>query len=274
MFANVLIGLREGLEAALIVAILVAYLVKLDQRAALPRLWLGVALAILLAFGTGAVLFLTGSALPDHAEEVFAGSMSVLAAGLITWMVFWMAANARHIRTRLHGEIDRALLGNAWLLTFIAFAAVAREGLETALFLWAGVRAAGDSADALVGALIGLAVAVLLGVLIYRGALRLNLATLFTWTGVGLIVVAAGVLAHGIGDLQAAGVLPLLTSTAFDVSAQIPPEGWLGTLLKGSISFTPDPSALQVVVWTGYVVVALAFYARTVTARSAKGARA
>ena len=262
MFANFLIGLREGLEAALIVAILVAYLVKLDQRSALPRLWAGVGLAILLAFGFGAFLTVTSQTLSDEAAEAFGGIMSVLAAALITWMIFWMATHAKAIRSHLHGEVDRALMGNAWMLTFIAFVAVAREGLETALFLWAGIRSTGSSTDPLLGALLGLAVAVVIGILIYRGALRLNLSTLFTWTGIGLIIVAAGVLAYGVHELQEVGILPFLETHAFDVSATIPPESWYGTLLRGSINFTPTPSWLQVVVWFAYVIPTLILYVK------------
>lgn len=269
MFANYLIGLREGLEAALIVAILVAYLVKLDQRAALPRLWAGVGLAILLSIGFGAILTLTSESLSEKAAEAFAGTMSILAAGLITWMIFWMAKNARAIKQQLHGQVDKALLGSAWMMTFIAFAAVAREGLETALFLWAGIRSTGSSTDPIIGAILGLATSVVIGVLIYRGALRLNLSTLFTWTGIALIIVAAGVLAYGIHEWQEVGILPLLETKAFDVSAAIPPDSWYGTVLRGSINFTPTPSWLQVIVWFAYVIPTLTIYLKITNRRPA-----
>lgn len=264
MLANYLIGLREGLEAALIVAILVAYLVKLDQRRTLARLWIGVALAIVLALGVGAFLTFASQALTFQAQETFGGVMSIAAAALITWMIFWMAAHARTLRTHLHGEVDRALVGGAWMLTLIAFLAVAREGIETALFLWAGIRASGTTSTPLLGALLGLATAVIIGVLIYRGAVRLNLARLFTWTGFALIVVAAGVLAYGIHDLQEAGVLPGLNNIAFDVSAQIPPTSWYGTVLKGTVNFSPSTTWLQFVAWWAYLVVTLALYVRVV----------
>lgn len=264
MFANYLIGLREGLEAALVVAILVAYLVRLDQRAALPRLWLGVALAVALSMGVGAFLQLTSQTLTFEAQETFGGVMSVLAAGLITWMVFWMAKHAHTITAHLHGEVDKALLGRAWVLTFIAFMAVAREGIETALFLWAGIRASGSTSTPLLGALLGLATAVVIGVLIYRGALRLNLARLFTWTGVALIVVAAGVLAYGVHDLQEAGILPGLHALAFDVSEQIPPGSWYGSVLKGTVNFSPATTWLELAVWWAYLVPTLALYIRVI----------
>ena len=170
MFANYLIGLREGLEASLVVAILVAYIVKLDQRSLLPRLWAGIGLAVLLAMGAGAFLQLTSQTLTFEAQEAFGGFMSILAVALITWMVFWMAKRAHAIKGHLHGEVDKALLGGAWTLSFVAFVAVAREGLETALFLWAGIQSSGTTAAPLIGATLGLATAVLIGVLIYRGA--------------------------------------------------------------------------------------------------------
>jgi high-affinity iron transporter len=267
MFANYLIGLREGLEASLIVAILVAYLVKIDQRRTLPRLWLGVGLAVLLSMGVGAFLEITSQELTFQAQETFGGVMSVIAAGLITWMVFWMAKHAHELRGHLHGEIDRALAGSAWMLTFIAFMAVAREGIETALFLWAGIRSTGSSTSPLLGALLGLATAILIGILIYRGAVRLNLAKLFTWTGIALIVVAAGVLAYGVHDLQESGVLPGLNTLAFDVSAQIPPGSWYGTLLKGTINFSPATTWLELVAWVAYLVPTLFLYLRVIRQR-------
>lgn len=262
MFANYLIGLREGLEAALIVAILVAYLVGLDRRRDLPKLWAGVGLAILLSMGTGAFLHITSQTLTFEAQEMFGGVMSIIAAGLITWMIFWMAKHARGIKAHLHGEVDRALLGSAWMLTFIAFMAVAREGIETALFLWAGIRASGSTAVPITGALLGLATSVVIGVLIYKGAVRLNLGKLFTITGYALIVVAAGVLAYGVHDLQEAGVLPGLNTLAFDVSSAIPPGSWYGTLLKGTINFSPATTWLEAIVWIAYIVPTLVLYTR------------
>jgi len=264
VFANFLIGLREGLEAALVVAILVSYLVKLDQRGALPRLWFGVGLAIVLSMATGAFLHFTSQTLTFEAQETFGGIMSVLAAGVITWMIFWMGSHARGLKAHLHGEVDKALLGGAWTLTFVAFLAVAREGIETALFLWAGIRASGSSAVPITGALLGLATSVVIGMLIYKGVSRLNVSKLFTVTGYLLIVVAAGVLAYGVHDLQEAGILPGLTNVAFDVSAQIPPGSWYGTLLKGTINFSPATTWFELSIWVIYVVPTLILYSRIV----------
>lgn len=262
MFSNFLIGLREGLEAALIVAILVAYLVRLGQRRMLPRLWFGVGLAVLLALATGAFLHLTSQTLTFQAQETFGGVMSICAAALITWMVFWMATRAQGLKAHLHGEVDRALTRSAKAIAVIAFVAVAREGIETALFLWAGIRASGSTVVPIAGGLLGLATAIAVGVLIYAGALRLNLSRMFTYTGFALIVVAAGVLAYGVHDLQEAGVLPGLTNFAFDVSAQIPPSSWYGTLLKATVSFSPATTWLELCVWLAYLATALTLYVR------------
>lgn len=268
MFANYLIGLREGLEAALIVGILVAYVVKLNQRHLLPRLWAGIGLAILLALGAGAILTFTSQSLSFEAQEAFGGFMSIFAVVLITWMIFWMAGHARFIKGHLQSEVDKALLGSAWTLTFIAFIAVAREGLETALFLWAGINASGTSTEPVIGAVLGLLTAVVIGYIIYRGAVRLDLGRLFAWTGAGLVVVAAGVLAYGVHDLQEAGVLPGLHNLAFDVSSTIPPSSWYGTLLKGTFNFSPATTWLELVVWIAYLVPTMTLFLLKVRKRS------
>lgn len=260
MFANFLIGLREGLEAALIVAILLAYLVRLDRRDLISRIWVGVAAAVVLSIAFAAVLYLTGQELPETAEMVFAGATTIVAVGFITWMIFWMAKHSREIRTHLHGEIDKALDGGIWGLIIIAFVAVLREGLETALFLFAGFQSSEGAGYAVGGALLGLAVAVVFGVLIYRGALKVNLASLFAWTGALLIVVAAGLLAYGLHEFQEAGLLPGAEDIAFDVSATIPPESWYGSVLKGLFSFRPETTWLMVAAWVSYLVVVLGLY--------------
>lgn len=267
MFANYLIGLREGLEAALVVSILIAYVVRIGQRQLLPRLWAGIILAIALSLGVGAFLQLTSQTLTFEAQEAFGGTMSIIAAGLITWMIFWMAKNARYIRSHLEGQIDNALLGGAWTLTIVAFMSVGREGLETALFLWAGIQASGSTVAPIVGAVLGLATAVVIGFVVYRGAMRINIAKLFTWTGALLIIVAAGVLAYGVHDLQEAGILPGLHNLAFDVSATIPPSSWYGTLLKGVFNFSPATTWLEFVVWWAYVIPTMAFYIRMIRRR-------
>ncbi|WP_306320892.1 MULTISPECIES: iron uptake transporter permease EfeU [unclassified Streptomyces] len=261
MFANYLIGLREGLEASLVVCILVAYLVKTERRDALKPVWAGVGVAILLSLGFGAGLEFGSQELTFQAQEALGGSLSIVAVGLVTWMVFWMRRTARHLKAELHGKLDSALRMGTVALVVTAFLAVGREGLETSLFVWTAVHATSNgTTDPVIGALLGLATAVVLGWLFYRGALRINLAKFFTWTGGMLVVVAAGVLAYGFHDLQEAGFIGGLNDLAFDISSTISPDGWLGTLLKGVFNFQPDPTVLQVAVWFVYLVPTLALF--------------
>ena len=268
MFANFLIGLREGLEAALVVGILVAYLVRTERTHLLRWVWAGVAVAVTVSVAFGAALTYGPKGLSFEAQELIGGSLSIVAVALITWMIFGMARTARTLRADLHARMDTAATAGPVAVGVMALLAVGREGLETALFLWAGVRATGNTTDPLVGALLGLAVAVVLGYLVTKGAVRLDLAKFFTWTAVLLIVVAAGVLSYGIHDLQEAGVLPGLNSLAFDVSAQIPPSSWYGTLLKGTINFSPATTWLEAVAWLAYMAAVLPLFLRTVRVRA------
>ncbi len=253
MFANFLIGMREGLEAALVVGILVAYLVKTDRRHLLPRIWLGVGAAVVISFGFGALLTFGPRGLTFEAQEAIGGTLSIVAVGFVTWMIFWMARQARNIKGELESRIDEASTGGI-SLTILALLAVGREGLETALFIWAATKATGETIAPLIGASLGLVVAVVLGVLVYRGALHLDLRRFFTWTGAFLVVVAAGVVSYGVHDLQEAGILPGLHDVAFDVSDTIPPGSWYGTLLKGTVNFNPRTTWLQLVCWLAYLV--------------------
>ncbi|MGW4674392.1 iron uptake transporter permease EfeU [Streptomyces sp. NPDC004324] len=260
MFGNYLIGLREGLEASLVVCILVAYLVKTGNRRRLRPVWAGVALAVALSLAFGALLQFGSSTLTFQAKEALGGSLSVLSVALVTWMVFWMRRTARHLRRELQGKLDAALAVGTGALVVTSFFAVGREGLETSLFIWTAVQATDDGVRPLVGALLGLATSVVLGWLFYKGALKIDLAKFFRWTGAMVVVVAAGVLAYGIHDLQEADLLPGLRSLAFDITTTIPPDSWYGTLLKGVFNFQPDPTVLQAVVWAVYVVPVMAFF--------------
>lgn len=260
MIANYLIGLREGLEAALVVSILVAYLVKAGRRDRLAPVWLGVLAAVGLSLVFGALLTFTSSQLSFQAQEAFGGILSIVAVGFVTWMVFWMRRTARSLSTELRGKMQSALAMGTGALVLTSFLAVGREGLETALFIWSAVQATGSSTSPVVGAALGLLSAVVLGYLFYRGAVRINLATFFRWTGLVLVVVAAGVLAYGVHDLQEAGVLPGLNRLAFDVSGAVPPDSWYATLLKGTVNFSPATTWLQAIAWLVYVVPVLALF--------------
>ena len=260
--ANSLIALREGLEAALVVSIIVAYLVKADRRNALPKLWIGVGLAALLPLATGAILTWGPKTLTFQAQEILGGTLSFVAVGLVTWMIFWMGKNARELKGELEGSLSRTLSGDGsgWGVVWIAVVAVGREGVETALFIWATVRSSIETStmQTTAGVVTGLALAIGLGVLIYQGAVRINFRIFFATTGYFLVVVAAGIVAYGVGDFQEAGVLPGIMSHAWDLSAHLPdsasPLYWLYVLLQAMFQLNLQPTVLQVVGWCLYIV--------------------
>jgi high-affinity iron transporter len=278
VLANYLIGLREGLEAALVVSILVAYLVKSDRRQLLPRIWLGVGLAVAVSLAFGAALTFGPRGLSFKAQEGIGGTLSIVAVGFVTWMIFWMARAARSLGGELRGRIDDAAEGGRWSLAAVAVLAVGREGLETALFLWAATKAGtrdtvGDVTptwEPLLGAALGILTAVALGYLIYRGAITINLSKFFTWTGAFLILVAAGVLAYGFHDLQEARFLPGLDDLAFDVSDTVDVNSWYGTVLKGVFNFSPATTKLEATAWLVYAVPVLFLFLLSVRRRTAK----
>jgi len=291
LLGTFIIGLREGLEAALVVGILIAYVRKLGRADVLWRLWSGVGLAVLGSLAIGAALTFGTYGLTFQAQEAIGGTLSLVAVAMVTWMIFWMQRTARSLRGELESGVDRALTGAGWSLALIGFISVAREGLETALFVWSAVRASDDAPTAWLGAVAGLLAAVVLGWLVYRGALRLNLATFFTWTGALLILVAAGVLAYGVHDLQEAGFLPGpfvpvpadaggLAATmygeaawAFRVPDVIAPDSLLAAVLKGTVGFAPEMTKLEVLAWLVYLPVTAACYAAAIL-RARSGASA
>ena len=247
MFANYLIGLREGLEASLVVSILVAYLVKTGRRDRIAPVAVGVATAVVLSAAFGALLTYTSADVLQSFEsrEIFGGTLSIVAVVFVTWMIFWMRRAARGMRAELSGSLDAALALGAFAVAMTAFIAVAREGLETTLFFWSAVQAAGSTFSPVLGFTLGIATSIVIAWLLYRRSVTLNLARFFTWTGAGLVVVAAGVLAYGVHDLQEGGVLGGLNTLAFDVSAQVPPSSWYGTLLKGTSTSRPRPPSCR-----------------------------
>ena len=267
-FPNFLIGLREGLEGGLVVSILLAALAKLPapdtdrgRRSPAP-IWLGVLAAVMLAGSFAAVLTFSTDLLSGSGREALGGVLSVLAVGLVTAMVFWMRRAAAGLSRQLRGEVAQAAALGAGALALTAFLAVGREGLETTLFLWTAVRASGSTLAPLIGAGIGLSVAVALCWLLYRQAVRINLGVFFTRTALLLIVIAAGVLSYGLGDLQEAGLLPGRRWIAFDLSAHVNPDSWWMSILTGITNLAPKMTVLQVAAWLAYLgVVVCAFHA-------------
>jgi high-affinity iron transporter len=260
MLSTFVIALREGLEAALIVGILVAYIVRTDRRHLLKPLWTGVAAAILASLALGAILSFTSAELTSRGEELFAGATSFIAVGLVTWMVFWMKRTARTLRDQLHGKVDSAITGGSISLALVAFFAVVREGLETALFIYTNFKTVGAASSATVGLVLGLALAVALGYLIYNRSVKINLSKFFTITGVALIIVAAGVLSYGIHEFQELGFLPGPDTFIWDVTPWIAKESILGSVLGGTIGFDTTTSFLQFFAWAGYLIAVLTPY--------------
>ena len=268
MLANALIGLREGLEAGLVVGILVAFLNKLDRRDVLPKLWIGIAAAIVISLGVGALLTFGPYGLTTQAQEALGGSLSIVAVGLVTWMIFWMARHARHLKGELQGQLATALASSAAAIVVLGIISVGREGVETALFVWASINSSGQALLGSIGALLGILASVVISYLIYRGFVRINLSRFFFWTGLFLVLVAAGVFAYGLGDLQEAGILPA-GAAAYNLNAIIPASSWYGTLLGGIFQFKADPSWLQVIGWVAYAAVVLTLFLRVSLAKKA-----
>ncbi|MEV6830297.1 iron uptake transporter permease EfeU [Amycolatopsis sp. NPDC051102] len=261
LFSSALIGLREGLEAALVVSILVAFLVKTERRHALRWVWPGVGAAVLLSVAVGAVLTFTTHQLTFEHQELLGGSLSIVAVGFVTAMIFWMRKASKSIAAELRGKMDDALDVGPAAVLLLSFLAVGREGLETAVFFYSTVQAAqSDTVQPLIGFAIGIAAAVVLAWLLYKGAVRFNLGKFFTITGVLLVFVAAGVLGYGLHDLQEAAFLPGIHTLAFDASSALPETSWYGALLKGIFNYSQQTTVLQAVAWVAYVAVVLPLF--------------
>jgi high-affinity iron transporter len=268
MLANALIGLREGLEAGLVVGILVAYLNKMGRQDVLPKLWLGVAGAIALSLAVGAALTFGPYGMSFQGQEILGGTLSIAAVGLVTWMIFWMARHARHLKGELQSQLATALTGSAIGIVVVGIVSVGREGVETALFIWASVSSSGNAVLGTIGAGIGLLVSVVIAYLISRGLVRINLSRFFLWTGAFLVVVAAGVLANGVGDLQEAGIIPGDGVAAYNLSGIIPSSSWYGVVLTGLFQFTPEPTWARLIVWVFYIAVVLTVFLRVSLGRA------
>jgi high-affinity iron transporter len=269
MGAAFIITLREGIEAALIVSILLAYLRQLGRQDLSRLVWWGTALAFLVSFGIGTAIFVAGAEFEGSSEEIFGGLATLIAVGVLTWMIFWMRRQGARIKGELEQRVNLALVAGGSALAALAFFAVLREGIETALFLFAAAEGtaveSGGVGAQLLGAILGLALAIVLAALLYRGAIRMNLRGFFRLTGLILIVVAAGLFANGIHELQEAGWFPFLEGTAFDFTATLPDDSGFGAVLRGLLGYNADPTTLEVIAWFAYLVIVGAFYLRPVT---------
>ena len=256
MLSTFLIALREGLEAALIVSILLAYL-KRTGRSGQHLIWIGVAAAVALSLGLGAFLSFTSTELSSRGEEIFAGTTSLAAVTFVVIMVFWMKRSARNIGKDLQNKLDDALpLGGLGLIS-VAFFAVVREGLETALFLYSNFKTVSTDTAPTLGLIVGIIGAVSLGVLLYRKSIKINLTTFFRYTGSALLVVAAGVLSHAMYEFQSFGALPGAKAYLWNFGHA---DSWFATLLDGTVGISTSITWLQFVIWAGFIATTLKFF--------------
>ena len=252
--AAFLVMLREGVEAALIVAILLAYVRQFQHRKPAQLIWLGTLTAAAISIVVGIILFATIGELEGKAEEITEGIIALAAAGLLTWMIFWMGKQARAIRYQLESQVDSALAAGGWALASVAFVAVLREGLESALFLVS--TTVGDEANGgqLLGGLLGVLLAVGIGYAIYQGGRKLNMRQFFRLTGVLLILFAAGLVSTGIHELQEAGVFPTIVEHLWTIGFAAPEGNNVWAFLKSLIGWRHNPSLLMVTAYLAYLI--------------------
>jgi high-affinity iron transporter len=261
-----LLTTREGLEASLIVGIVLAYLAKTDNRRYFNVIWAGTAAAVAASIATGAALFFTVGALEGRSEQIFEGVAMFSAVAVLTWMIFWMRKQAVNIKRELEAKLAGAIAaGSAVGLASVVFFAVLREGWETALFLFA-ISETSSPLSTWVGAAVGLVVSISLGVALYMGSRRLNLRQFFTVTGTLLIIFAAGLLAHGIHEFQEAGLLPMTIEHVWDTNGVVNEKSRPGEFLTALFGYNGNPSLLEVVAWASYLTLALAFFLRPLVA--------
>lgn len=255
MLPTFVIGLREGVEASLIVGIVAAFLRQEGRRDALRRMWLGVLAAIAVCLAVGVGLEVLNENLPQRQQEMLETIIAVLALGMITYMIVFMRRHARTLRRDLQERAGVALAaGSSSALVLMAFLAVLREGFETAVFLVATFSASTSRATAVGGAAAGIATAVVVGALIYRGGMRINLARFFTATALVLVVVAAGLAAFAAHTAHEAGWLNIGQGQAFDATAIVEPGSVRAALITGVLGMQPKPVWAEVVAWVGYLV--------------------
>jgi high-affinity iron transporter len=273
-FGGLLTGLREGVEAALIVGIIASYLVKIGRADRLASVWIGVAAAIASSIAIGVLAFVLLGSLQGTAEQIFAGTASLLAVVILTYMLFWMRKQAVTLGAELRGGVDRAVASTSMLgLSLLAFTAVIREGIETALFLLGQTTAAsGEGLSVVLGAFVGLLIAAGIGVLIFRAGLRLNLSAFFNVTGAALVVIASGLLSYGVHEFIEVGLLPALINPVYDISAILTHKEGIGQFLRAIVGYSSTPELTTLLAQGAYLLFGLFFYVRPV--RRAAAARA
>lgn len=263
-------GLREGVEAALIVSIVLAYLVRTGNERHAGQVWAGVLAAVALSVVLGVAVFATVGEMQPPFEQLFEATTLIVAAVVVTWMLFWMRRVAASVSGELRAAIERAVSGGgAFGLAVLAFTAIIREGTETAIFLTGQATVASQQADlgalsVLVGALAGLAIAAVLGVGFYRGTRRIDLGVFFRWTGLALIFIAAGLLSQAVHELAEIGFVPFGASVAYDLAGVLPDDAGIGQFARAIFGYSAAPEFAALAVYLGYLVAAIGLYLRPV----------
>jgi high-affinity iron transporter len=255
MLPTFVIGLREGLEASLIVGIVAAFLMRNGRSREMWALWTGVGFGVALCLAGGIALRIAERDLPQRQQEGLETIVSLVAVAFVSWMVLWMRAHARELKGDLEASAAAALAtGSAWALILMAFLAVLREGFETAVFLLAILQSSTNSTTSMIGAVLGIVVAIVIGYGIYRGGVKINMARFFRFTGIVLVLVAAGLLATAAHTAHEAGWLNSLQGQALNLQWLVHPGSVRAALLTGMFGLQPQPTWSEVVAWLGYAV--------------------
>ncbi len=261
MVSTLLITLREGLEAALVISIIMSYLAATGNRKRFRDVWLGTLLAVVTSLIAGVAIYFSAARFEGRGEQIFEGSAMLIAAAILTWMIFWMRKQAVNIKGKLHDQIQSVIGNNSALgLIGLAFVAVAREGIETVLFLFSATSTSASLLQSVSGGIIGLTIAIAIGYSLFKGASRFPLRAFFNVTSLLLIIFAAGLLAHGIHELQEAGIIPVVIEHVWDINHVLPEASVVGQFLTSIFGYNANPSLVEVVAYLTYLVFAMVGY--------------
>lgn len=265
MLSSFLITLREGLEAALIVGIIMAYLTSVGQRDQFRSVWLGAGLAIVVTLAAGGVIVWVFGGLSGQAKEIFVGASGLLAVAVLSYMVIWMRRQARNIKAHLETQVKTAIqVGSTRAMVSLVFIIVVREGIETVLFLFSFSREGIPLASLLIGGLVGLGIALAIAYAGYKGSRRIKLSTFFNVTGFLLIFMAAGLLAYGVHELQDAGVFPIIRENIWNINHLLNEKVGVGSFLKTLFGYNGNPELLEVILYLSYLATTLWYFTRPV----------
>lgn len=254
MLTSFILTLREGLEAALIIGVLLGALKKIDRQDHQAVIWYGAGAAVVLSFFIGIILNLLGASFEGRSEEIFEGAAMLLAAGILTWVIIWMRTQSQTINNKLEVDIQYAILKESKTALFsLVFLAVIREGIELSLFLTAASMNAGN-AQVLIGAILGLVSVIIIAVLLFQGLIRLDIAKFFRITSIILILFAAGLVSHGVHELNEGGIIPSVIEPIWDINHILNDKSTTGELLKALVGYNGNPSLTEVMAYFGYYI--------------------